>query len=53
MPSYDMWRPSKEVFMLKGSEKILSKEMSFNLDQTDLNIPTFMRKAGFSESGNI
>lgn len=48
MPSYDKWRPSKEVFTLKGSEKILSKEMPFNLDQTDLNIPTFMRKAGFN-----
>lgn len=49
MPSYDKWRPSKEVFTLKGSDKILSKDVSLGLDKNDLDIPTFMRKSGSKE----
>jgi len=54
MPSYDKWRPSREVFSLKGSEKILSKKISQGIDESDLDVPTFMRKTGFSHnsSGN-
>jgi cell division protein FtsZ len=46
MPSYEKWRPSRDVNTLKGSERILSKDtLAFN-DQ-NLDIPTFMRKTGF------
>lgn len=45
MPSYDKWRPSREVISLKGSEKILSKDMSLNVDENNLDVPTFMRKS--------
>jgi cell division protein FtsZ len=42
--SYDRWRPSKEIVSLKGSEKILAKELSTSVDEHDLDVPTFMRK---------
>lgn len=45
LPSYEKWRPSKEVFPLRGSEKILSKKTSSNIDENDLDVPTFMRKS--------
>ncbi len=56
MPAYDKWRTSKDVFTLKGSDKILSKETSLNLNPEDLDIPTFMRKGAFNDidkSGNL
>ncbi|GAB4536430.1 MAG: cell division protein FtsZ [Thermodesulfovibrionia bacterium] len=43
MPSYDKWRPSREVNTLKGSSKVLSKDISVN-DEHILEIPTFMRQ---------
>ncbi|MEK6527342.1 MAG: cell division protein FtsZ, partial [Nitrospirota bacterium] len=47
MPSYDKWRPSREVFALKGSERLLSKDMGLNINETDLDVPTFMRNNSF------
>ena len=47
MPSYDKWRPSRDVNTLKGSSRVLSKDMKSSEDYLD--IPTFMRKRGFSE----
>ncbi len=47
MPSYDKWRPSRDVNTLKGSTRVLSKEMGKSEDYLD--IPTFMRKNNFSE----
>lgn len=44
MPSYDKWRPSREVFALKGSERLLSKDIGLNINESDLDVPTFMRK---------
>lgn len=41
---YAKWRPSGEALALKGSEKILAKNMPSNGDKDDLDIPTFMRK---------
>ena len=47
MPSYDKWRPSREVTALKGSGRVLSKDTKSSEDYLD--IPTFMRNNGFSE----
>jgi cell division protein FtsZ len=43
MPSYEKWRPSREVNTLKGSNRILSKDMID--DENVLEIPAFMRRA--------
>lgn len=42
MPSYEKWRPSREVNTLKGSNRILSKDMID--DDNVLEIPAFMRR---------
>ncbi|MEF9437437.1 MAG: cell division protein FtsZ [Candidatus Mariimomonas ferrooxydans] len=47
MPSYDKWRPSREIVALKGSEKILSKDIISDVGEDDLDVPTFMRKPGY------
>ncbi|GBE04230.1 cell division protein FtsZ [bacterium BMS3Abin09] len=47
MPSYDKWRPSRDVNTLKGSARVLSKDTKGSEDYLD--IPTFMRKDDFSE----
>lgn len=46
MPSYDKWRPSREVHTLKGSARVLSKNTKSSEDYLD--IPTFMRKGDFT-----
>jgi len=43
MPSYEKWRPSREANTLKGSNRILSKDMMD--DENVLEIPAFMRRA--------
>jgi len=53
IPTYEKWRPSKESFPLKGSERILSKDLSTGLDKDDLDIPTFMRKTGVSKDYSV
>lgn len=54
MPSYERWRPSKEALTLKGSKRILSKEIPEDMavDENDLDIPTFMRKSTFNPDSN-
>lgn len=49
MPSYDKWRPSREVSALKGSGRVLSKNMMTDDNELYLDVPTFMRKNGVSE----
>lgn len=46
--SYERWRPSREINTLKGSSKILSKEILENGDESDIDVPAFIRKSGFS-----
>lgn len=50
MPSYERWRPSRETLTLKGSKRILSKEIPEDvaIDENDLDIPTFIRKSTFN-----
>ena len=43
MPTYEKWRPSRDIVSLKGSEKILAKNIDPN-GGDDLDVPTFMRK---------
>jgi len=46
MPSYERWRPSRDALTLKGSKKILSKEIpDMVIDENNLDIPTFIRKS--------
>jgi cell division protein FtsZ len=47
MPSYDKWRPSKDINTLKGSYRLLSKETLRENDESYLDVPTFMRKNGY------
>lgn len=50
MPSYERWRPSRETVTIKGSKRILSKDLSQDIpiDENELDIPTFMRKSTFN-----
>lgn len=52
MPSYKKWRPSREAMVLKGSERILSKDidLSLKIDENDLDIPTFIRKTHLKDA---
>jgi cell division protein FtsZ len=47
MPSYEKWRPSRDVNTLKGSNRVLSKDLMQD-SENNLDIPTFMRRSGFS-----
>ncbi len=47
MPSYDKWRPSRDVNTLKGSNRVLSKDTLKESDENYLDIPTFIRKDSF------
>jgi cell division protein FtsZ len=44
MPSYEKWRPSREVSTLRGSSRILAKDTMTDDSETHLDVPTFMRK---------
>lgn len=48
MPSYDKWRPARDVTSLKGSGKILSKGVAQDDDKV-FEIPTFMRRSNYSK----
>ncbi|RJQ20263.1 MAG: cell division protein FtsZ [Nitrospiraceae bacterium] len=49
MPSLDKWRPSaSDVTVLKGSYKVLAKDTLKVSDENYLDVPTFMRKNGFT-----
>jgi cell division protein FtsZ len=45
MPSYDKWRPARELSSLKGANRVLSKTTMKRDDDGVLDIPTFMRKS--------
>jgi cell division protein FtsZ len=53
MPSYDKWRPSKDVNTLKGAGRLLSKEMMIEGGENYLDVPTFMRKNGVTDDKEI
>ncbi len=61
MPSYDKWRPSREINTLKSSSRILSKETHEDKGNGDINvndenyldIPTFMRKNNFKDIKDV
>ena len=57
MPSYDKWRPSRDMNTLKGSSRLLSKaaikdDVNKN-DENYLDVPTFMRKSGLNDKGDV
>ncbi len=53
MPSYDKWRPAKEVNTLKGSSRLLSKDVMMESSENYLDVPTFMRKNGVTDDKEI
>lgn len=53
MPSYDKWRPSRDVNTLKGSGRLLSKEIMVEGGENYLDVPTFMRKNGVTDDKEI
>ncbi|MBI4682152.1 MAG: cell division protein FtsZ [Nitrospirae bacterium] len=53
MPSYDKWRPTKDVNTLKGSGRLLSKEVIMESSENYLDVPTFMRKNGVTDDKEI
>lgn len=53
MPSYDKWRPSKDVNTLKGSSRLLSKDVMMESSENYLDVPTFMRKNGVTDDKEI
>lgn len=50
MNSYNKWRPAAEV-SLKGSSKVLAKTLTPDNGDSNLDIPTFMRKPEIGEEG--
>jgi len=53
MPSYDKWRPSREVTTLKGSSRVLAKDMLTDDNEIYLDVPTFMRRKGLKENSKV
>ncbi len=53
MPSYDKWRPSRDVNTLKGASRLLSKEVMIEGSEHYLDIPTFMRKNGVTDDKEV
>lgn len=53
MPSYDKWRPSRDVNTLKGAGRLLSKEIMVEGGEDYLDVPTFMRKNGVTDDKEI
>jgi cell division protein FtsZ len=49
MPSYDKWRPSRDVTTIKGSSRVLAKDTQTDDNEIYLDVPTFMRKKGLKE----
>lgn len=53
MPSYDKWRPSRDIHTLKGSSRVLSKTTVSDSNgdrESYLDVPTFMRRNGLIEN---
>lgn len=53
MPSYDKWRPTRDVNTLKGAGRLLSKEVMIEGGENYLDVPTFMRKNGVTDDKEI
>lgn len=53
MPSYDKWRPSRDVTTLKGSSRVLAKDMLTDDNEIYLDVPTFMRRKGLKENRKV
>jgi cell division protein FtsZ len=57
MPSYDKWRPSRDINTLKGSTRVLSKSTVMEKDKGSkenyLDVPTFMRRNSFEETEDM
>jgi cell division protein FtsZ len=53
MPSYDKWRPSRDVNTLKGAGRLLSKEVMIEGSENYLDVPTFMRKNGITDDKEV
>ncbi len=53
MPSYDKWRPSRDVTTLKGSSRVLAKDMLTDDNEIYLDVPTFMRRKGLKENKRV
>ncbi|MBI4688114.1 MAG: cell division protein FtsZ [Nitrospirae bacterium] len=55
MPSYEKWTPSREALTLKGSGKILAKQVQspMPLDENTLDVPTFLRKSGLNTETDL
>jgi cell division protein FtsZ len=57
MPSYDKWRPSRDINTLKGSTRVLSKSTVMEKDngskENYLDVPTFMRRNSFEETEDM
>jgi cell division protein FtsZ len=49
-PTYDKWRPSREISTLKASSRVLDKDSIRENDESYLDVPTFIRK---SEYGTV
>ncbi len=53
MPSYDKWRPSRDLNTLKGSSRVLAKDTLTDDNEVYLDVPTFMRKKGLKEHRKV
>lgn len=53
MPSYDKWRPSRDITALKGSSRVLAKDMLTDDNEIYLDVPTFMRRKGLKENRRV
>lgn len=53
MPSYDKWRPSRDINTHKGSNRILAKDTLTDDNEIYLDVPTFMRKKSLKENRNV
>ncbi len=59
MPSYDKWRPSRDLATIKGSARVLSKatlndsDNGHATDESYLDVPTFMRQKSFENTQDV
>jgi cell division protein FtsZ len=52
MPSYEKWRPSREFNSLRGADRVLLKDSFKKVNEDNLDVPTFMRKAGLNNDSS-
>jgi cell division protein FtsZ len=46
-PTYDKWRPSREITAMKSSNRVLAKDSIRENDDSYLDVPTFIRKSDY------